>query len=246
MAAPARAAGTSQRKHESFGLIRKALRIGFTPTPRNVLHWASWAVTLAILLAMTAVLMNGRIYGWEIDFARWAQKVDFPDWLFTLTGDNLTNSDAPQGVVIISGVIIVLWVLRLRIEASLVALSVPLHILANFPKALVERERPSGVIDGLAGVGGDKSFPSGHAEFAITFYGYLIYVAFHYVHNRVIRALMLGLWLGVAASVGFGRISVGRHWPLDSIAGYIAGVGVLSGLIWLHRSLYAAQAARDQ
>ena len=33
---------------------------------------------------------------------------------------------------------------------------------------------------------------------------------------------------------GFGRIAEGRHWPLDVIASYIIGLGLLSGLIWLH------------
>jgi len=232
-------------RHPTSDLIRDALRIGFTPTPRNILHWVSWAVTLAIILAMTAVLQDGRVYGWEIDFTSWAQKTDYPEWLFTLTGDNLTNSDAPQGAVIITGVCIFLWAIRLRIEAALVALSVPLHVLGNFPKAIVERTRPSELIDGITGVGGTKSFPSGHAEFAITFYGFLVYVAMFYVHGRIQRALLILVWLGVAASVGFGRIAVGRHWPLDSIGGYVVGIGLLSGLVWLHRSLHAAQAATD-
>jgi undecaprenyl-diphosphatase len=190
---------------------------------------------------MTAVLRDGRVYGWEVDFTSWAQGTDYPKWLFRLTSDNLTNSDTPQGAGIISAVCAFLWVIRLRIEAALVALSVPLHILGNFPKAIVERTRPSELIDGIAGVGGTKSFPSGHAEFTVTFYGFLVYIAMFYVHGRIQRALLILTWLTVVASVGFGRIAVGRHWPLDSIGGYVVGIGLLSGLIWLHRALYAAR-----
>jgi undecaprenyl-diphosphatase len=148
--------------------------------------------------------------------------------------------------VIITSVCIIFWVLRMRIESSIVAISVFLHVLANWPKAIVERERPSELIDGIVGIGGAKSFPSGHAEFAITFYGYLLYVAMFYIHGRIQRFVLVATWLGVAASVGFGRIAVGRHWPLDSIGGYIIGIGLLSGLIWLHRSLYAARDELDR
>ena len=225
--------------------VRKALRIGFEPTRRNVLHWTSWAITLTVLLAMTAVLLDGHVYGWEVDFTTWAQKADYPEWAFKLTADRLTNSDTPEGAIIITSVAAGLWLLRLRIEAALIALSVPLHILGNFPKALVSRERPSELIDGINGLGGMKSFPSGHAEFAITFYGFLIFVALLHVRNRLAQALLVSGWLAMALAVGFARIEVGKHWPLDVIAGYVIGIGLLSGLVWLRASLYAALAKDD-
>jgi membrane-associated phospholipid phosphatase len=221
--------------------MRNAVRIGFQPTRRNVLHWASWAVSLGVLLVMTAVLLDGDVYGWEIDFTRWAQKTNYPEWAFKLTADRLTNSDTPEGAIIITSVVAGLWLLRLRIEAALVALSVPLHILGNFPKAFVDRERPSELIDGMNGLGGMKSFPSGHAEFAITFYGFLVFVALLHISNRLARALLVAAWIAMALAVGFARIEVGKHWPLDVIAGYAVGIGLLSGLIWLHASLTAAK-----
>jgi membrane-associated phospholipid phosphatase len=220
-----------------------ALRTGFRPTRRNMLHWASWAVTLAALLAMTVVLLNGQVYDWEIDFTRWAQGLGYPHWAFSLTADWLTNVDTPEGALIISSVALSLWLLRLRVEAALVLLTVPLHVLGNFPKALVARERPSEIIDGINGVGGLKSFPSGHAEFAITFYGFLLYLALIHVRNTAARVIMVAVWVLFALEVGFARIEDGRHWPLDIVAGYVVGIGLLSGLIWLHQSLRTASAA---
>jgi membrane-associated phospholipid phosphatase len=191
---------------------------------------------------MTVVLFNGHVYAWEVDLTEWAQDVDYPDWAFTLTADRLTNSDTPEGALIIGSVATGLWLLRLRIEALLVLLSVPLHVLANFPKALVLREAPSELIEGITGVGGLRSFPSGHAEFAVTFYGFLVYLAVIHVRSRLAKALLIGAWLGMVLAVGFARVEVGQHWPLDVIAGYVVGIGLLSFLIWLHRSLHAAQA----
>lgn len=231
-----------RRRWQAFiARFRAAAREGFRPTRRNAIHWLSWAVTLAILLAMTAFLADGHVYGWEVDVARWAQDVNYPDWLFKITADRLTNSDTILGAAIISSIAAGLWLFHYRLEAVLVLVSVPLHILGNFPKALVERERPSELIDGLTGFGGLKSFPSGHAEFAITFYGFLVYIALVYVRSRAIKAAIILVWLALVLAVGFARLEVGKHWPLDVIAGYVVGIGLLSGLIWLHRSFRAAE-----
>jgi undecaprenyl-diphosphatase len=220
--------------------LASAARAGFAPTRTNALHWISWAVTLALLLGMTAVLSDGRVYSWEEDVTRWAQDLGYPRWAFTVTADRLTNSDTPEGAAIIGSITLALWLLRQQIEAALILLSVPLHVLGNFPKALVSRARPGEVLDGANDFVGMKSFPSGHAEFAVTFYGFLVYVALLHVRSPAQRALLVGVWLVMALEVGFARMEVGKHWPLDVVGGYIVGIGLLSGLIWLHRSLSAA------
>lgn len=86
-----------------------------------------------------------------------------------------------------------------------------------------------------------KSFPSGHAEFAITFYGFFVYLALLRVHNPLARGMLISGWIVLLLLVGFARMEVGKHWPLDVLGGYIVGVGLLSGLIWLHSSLSRAQ-----
>jgi membrane-associated phospholipid phosphatase len=215
----------------------EAARTGIEPTPRNVAHWASWVITLAVFLGLTVLLLPGQVYGWEVDVTRWAQDADYPDWAFTLTADRLTNSDTEEGATIILSVAAVLVLLRLPLEAILLLFAVPLHILANFPKAFMDRERPSELIEGLTGFGGLKSFPSGHAEFAVVFYGFIAYVALLHVHNRVGQGLILLAWVGMCLAVGYARLSVGKHWPLDMVAGYVIGIGILSGLIWLHTHL---------
>jgi membrane-associated phospholipid phosphatase len=228
-------------------VLVEAAREGFTPTVRNIAHWVSWAVTLAIVLALTALLQDGRIYGWEVDVAREIQGYDVPGWVHEIFADKLTNSDTPIGAVVIGSVVLGLWMLRLRLEAALAALSVPLHILGNFPKAIVERERPAGLIDGIDGIGGMKSFPSGHVEYAITFYGFLVFIALLRIRNAALRGLLVAAWLATVVVVALARIEGGRHWPLDVIGGSVVGIGLLSGLIWLHRSfsVVLARSAAD-
>jgi membrane-associated phospholipid phosphatase len=46
-------------------------------------------------------------------------------------------------------------------------------------------------------------------------------------------------------ATGFGRVAMGRHWPIDVLASYVVGLGLLSGLIWIHRALKQAEAAAN-
>jgi len=226
------------RKHAWRKTLRRAAWIALEPTPAHIVQWVISGSTLVVLLTMTAVLLDGRVYGWEVDLTRESQRFDYPQWAFDLTANELTNSDTPLGAAIILSVVGLLWFLRLRVESLMVLLiSVPLHIVVNFPKAIVERERPDGALDGT---GAMKSFPSGHAEFAITFYGFLVYLALLYIRNRFIRVALVAVWVVMVIAVGFARMEANRHWPLDIIGGYVIGVGALSALIWLHASLTMA------
>lgn len=219
--------------------VREAARIGLAPTRRNVVHWLSWAITFAGILVLSVVAGSG-IFGWEEDLTRELQSVDYPNWAFKITSSSLEDPQSWQGALIWAGAVALLALRGLRLEAALVALVVPLHVLGNFPKAFVDRARPSELFDGITGVGGDLSFASGHSEFAITFFGFLTYVAVIRLKSAALRISLVVTWLSFVALVGFGRINDGHHWPLDILGGYIVGIGLLSGLIWLRTSFHQA------
>ncbi len=236
-------AGISQ-SNGALGFVRDAFRLAVTPSRRNLLHWLSWAATLAILLSVTAILSGGQIYSWEQDVTREFQAWDYPEWAFRITSSSLVDPMSWQGGLIMASAFVVLLLLRHRVEAALVVLIFPLHVLGNFPKAIIDRERPSEMFDGIFGVGGDMSFPSGHAEYAVTFFGFITFVALTHLSGRVQRTGIVLLWLGFAILVGYGRIAHGHHWPLDVLTSYVVGIGLLSGLVWLHASLSGARGLR--
>ena len=203
-------------------------------------------MTLVAILALTATLANGKIYGWEIELTGTIQSIGYPDWLFRLTASSLEDPQAIEGALLVAGAISLLWVLRLRIEAAIAVVALPLHVLGNFPKALIDRARPSELFDGIFGVGGEMSFTSGHSEFAVTFYGFLAYVAVVRTRSSLARALVVMTWLSLVLLVGFGRVAHGHHWPLDIAGGYVVGIGLLSGLVWLHRAFTQAAEERER
>ena len=104
--------------------------------------------------------------------------------------------------------------------------------LANFFKYGVGRLRPcyQPELDGLVRLvkqncGGKFSFFSAHAanSFAVAFFYFKGFRKF-----RVTFGAILLLW---ALLVGYSRIYLGVHYPLDIIAGYLVG-GFLGWLFW--------------
>lgn len=87
-------------------------------------------------------------------------------------------------------------------------------------KYIVGRERPD-VSWRLVGLPGDPSFPSGHALGATAVYG-----ALGWLLARRWGAIA-GVLLGVV--VGLTRLYLGVHYPLDVLAGLLAG-GAVGGL----------------
>jgi membrane-associated phospholipid phosphatase len=209
----------------------------FSPNRANAIHWATWALTLGIVLALSAILLEGRVFAWEQDLAREVQALDYPGWLYQVTNERMTDVESIQGLAMVFGIAGAFWLARSRVDAGLLVLTLPLHVLGNFPKAFVDRDRPSDSYEGMDGFGGSMSFTSGHSEFVVTFWGFLLYLLLLRVTNPVARAGLVGGWLALVLSVALGRLHEGAHWPLDVAGGMVVGIGLVSGLIWLRRHL---------
>jgi len=92
-------------------------------------------------------------------------------------------------------------------------------------KILIARPRP---IDGLI-LENDFSFPSGHATIAISFYGFLTYIAVQNADTKFEKNIGLLFGISIIILIGLSRLYLGVHYTSDVIAGYCVG---LCGL-WL-------------
>lgn len=75
------------------------------------------------------------------------------------------------------------------------------------------------------------SFPSGHSLSAMAIYGSIaaVIVTFRRRH----RALVLAAAALLIAAIGFSRVYLGVHWPLDVLAGFAAGVPLVVATVHL-------------
>ncbi|MCL4232636.1 hypothetical protein DCC78_05245 [bacterium] len=221
--------------------LARAVALAVAPSRRNIAYWSICAATLGLELVMVAVLSDGHIYEWEKEVTRLFQQVPGRRTVFDVASF-LTNTLSLPFVLLLLAVVGAAVAMGQYTPAFLLALTFPVHVLAQFPKAIIERPRPSAAYQGIDGVGGVMSFPSGHAEYVVSFYGLLACLALARFRSYRVRALIVALWLALAAATGFGRIATGRHWPIDILVSYAIGAGILSGLLWLRHALQTARA----
>lgn len=116
---------------------------------------------------------------------------------------------------------------------ALLAAVFALHYLLISPKLFVEANRPSPLF-GVEGGGGLESFPSGHVQWATSFYGLLAFAGWRATEGRW-RWAIVGGYAVIVLGTMLGRMELGRHWPVDVVAGVLVGLIALRLLVVFHR-----------
>ncbi len=110
-----------------------------------------------------------------------------------------------------------------------------LHYVMISPKQFLEAARPSPAF-GVDGGGGLESFPSGHVQWSVSFWGFAAVLMWRQLRGSPARWAVPMVLAVIVAGTMLGRIELGRHWPLDTVAGVLAGVIALR-LVLLVESL---------
>jgi undecaprenyl-diphosphatase len=108
---------------------------------------------------------------------------------------------------------------------ALVLCALPGWLLNTLIKSLIARPRPPEEL--RLAVETSASFPSSHAVIVMVFYGFILWLVWHYQRNnpwRIFVAVFMALFI---AAVGLTRIYLGVHWTSDVLAGFCFG------LVWL-------------
>ena len=74
---------------------------------------------------------------------------------------------------------------------------------------------------------GSRSFPSGHAQIALVFWGYLAV----WVGRRWFTALAVAM----VVAISFSRIYLAAHFPIDVVGGLVLGAALFATVPWLDR-----------
>jgi undecaprenyl-diphosphatase len=126
-----------------------------------------------------------------------------------------------NGLAIAVVAIVALGWRRFRLAIGLGIAGLSVYLLSMVVKSLVHRPRPGVLLVGVhlrgAGVTGN-GYPSGHAAVAFA----LAVIAWLWFGPR-----LRWVFLTAAVAVGFGRVYVGAHLPLDVVGG--AAMGMISG-----------------
>ncbi len=180
-------------------------------------------------------------------FGKWLYSLD--RWLFLIINKKMHSGFADVFFDFVSNPGIVFFVLlaivivavavfkgkRARIAMMLVVLSVATTDLvsARVFKPLVLRKRPSNVdylVEGgryIKGYNKSNGYPSSHAT---NIFGVALIMSLFFKQYRV-------LWFAIAVIVGYSRIYLGEHFPLDVIGGATLGI-FISSMIYSLANLF--------
>lgn len=207
-----------------------------------------YAATLVLFATLALLAHLYAYFGWDVAVVRMVQSVDQP-WLLAAMRAVSVVGDGWLPYALTAATTIALAALKLKREAAHLVLSAGGGaLLNNAIKLLIARPRPGAYLVKVYGALDSKSFPSGHVMFYVTYFGFLLFVAYALLpRGTLARRLALTLMAFPVLLVGLSRVYLGLHWPSDVLGAYlVSGLWLAVVLHSYRRSKESALAPADQ
>ena len=166
----------------------------------------------------------------DLPFTRELQESKSPVVFWVLYSVSAVGFALPSAIIEIVAVL-VLWLLRLRLEAVFLVFTLLADLLGGILKIVVGRHRPTPDLVHVVQQIQQPSFPSGHTLHYTVFYGFLIFVVATNFKPSWPRTVVIVVFALLIALVGLSRVYLGEHWPTDVLGGYLIGALCLTPLI---------------
>ena len=193
-------------------------------------------IYLAGLVAFAALAVSAHLYayfGWDVIAERALQQLPVPGLAAAMRFVSFFgNTWYPFALT--AATCLAFLARRRRTEAAGLLLCAGVGDLINvLTKFVVARPRPSALLVNVYRPLHTESFPSGHVNFYVCYFGFLFFVAYALLPKRTLaRRLALTITALFVLAVGPSRVYLGAHWPSDTLGAYL-----LSGL-WLAAVLH--------
>ncbi|GCE23493.1 phosphatase PAP2 family protein [Dictyobacter kobayashii] len=208
---------------------------------RRIIERILWIIGLCVLLSAAYYLHlhKGPLPG-EVAFSRAVQSIHYWPWMLSLLTFFSTANDIPPSIVETTVVFIFFLAIRWWKDAFFFLLTIGVGNSINILIAdLVVRPRPSPKLIHVYTPLTYNSFPSGHTEHDVVFYGSLLYITFtKQVREWRYHWILLPFQIFAAMAIlgiGYSRVLEGEHWLSDVLGGYLSGTLWLFLLIFLYR-----------
>ncbi len=136
------------------------------------------------------------------------------------------------------------WLKRRRRQSLLIIAAGLLSLAGQGLKLVVDRPRPTSDLVWVEATESSSSFPSGHAVFAMAFFGALFYFAGVYVRNPIWKRAAQAVAAALIVLIGISRVYLGVHWPSAIVGGSLLGGLTMASLEQFHMRARGAAGQR--
>lgn len=144
----------------------------------------------------------------------------------------LGNSKMGLGLIIGFIILLIIWRKRDWLAPFVITMVGSLG-MSTLLKHIINRARP------LNGIYSEPtfSFPSGHATFAMAFFGFVAFYCWKLITNKILKYIVVALNFFIILAIGLSRIYLGVHYVTDVIGGFLLGATWLAIGIAVRRKL---------
>ena len=134
-----------------------------------------------------------------------------------------------EGITVVIIAIIIFIFLKKEERYILVSSLIASTLFNQIMKFSIRRARPDHlrIIDEWG-----YSYTSGHSTISVALYGFLIYLVYKKINNKILKTILIILLSIIIIGIGTSRIYLGVHHTSDVLGGYISSLLILILLIY--------------
>jgi membrane-associated phospholipid phosphatase len=130
----------------------------------------------------------------------------------------------PYSVIMVLLTALLFFIFKLKREALFTLSTLFAGLASTIVKILVNRPRPAAPFVHVLEKTVQQSFPSGHVNFYVVFFGFLIVIMFHVkTIPFFLRAIVITLCALLILLIPVSRVYQGAHWFTDVLGGSLLG-----------------------
>jgi undecaprenyl-diphosphatase len=184
------------------------------------------AVALSLFVWLSYQVRSGEPTSFDLTARAWVRSLETAELSTVMWGASFYGAPRrllPLGLAAAAVFLVRGW----RRGAALVLVTLAgAAVLDVGLKELFARARPQGFFDYYRAPS-SFSFPSGHALFAVCFFGGIAVLLSHRLRGRLARILVWTVTLVLILLIGVSRVYLGVHYPTD------VGGGFAVGIVWV-------------
>lgn len=197
---------------------------------------------IAVCLGLSAMAAGDNVLPGDAPIARFVQRAPETPFADVATFGNWIGSSRTFAYIALA-IALMLFILRRPWEALLVILAFAARGTNGVLKDLASSPRPTPDLVRVTEIANGLGFPSGHAMGSTLGFGAIALLAPRLIPHTLTVRVVQGACVALVATVCFGRIYTGAHWPTDVLGGVLWGSLMLYELTVIVTTLQARRAA---